>query len=141
MSAVGVLGGSFSPVHKGHLEVARTVVERGLVDEVWLMPCRRNPLKDGSTTMPDAERLRLLNKAADYYNGLMEREAVMVKDTELGMPEPSFTADTLRKLSVEYPGIELRLITGADSYINFNRWKEWRWIEANFRPIVYPRPG
>lgn len=128
-------------MHKGHMEVARAAIEKRLVDKVIMMPCRRNPLKDGSATMEDDERLRYLAAAAACYNMALGEEKITIDDMELGMPEPSYTRDTLLELRKRYPDIKFRVLTGADSYLNFKKWKDWEWIERNFSPIVYPRPG
>lgn len=135
---IAVYGGSFSPVHAGHMEVARGVLNRGLADEVWLMPCRLNPLKDGGGLMPDAERLKMLRLAADY-SGL--GDVLKVSSLELGMPSPSFTIDTMEALGHLEPDARLRLVVGADSYLDFKAWKDWETLERLYAPIVYPRPG
>ena len=141
MSRVAVFGGSFSPVHSGHIAVAQGVLTRGLADEVWMTPCRLNPLKDGSALLPDSTRIYLLEKAVDWVNSRLADSPVKICDVELGMPSPSYTADTLRLLALKYPEHNFRLLTGADSYLDFERWKDWEWIESNFSPVVYPRPG
>lgn len=138
---IALFGGSFSPVHEGHLTVAKGIIEKRLADEVWMMPCKRNPLKDGSTTFPDAERLEMLKTAADKINRMLGDEKLRICEVELGMPDPSFTSDTLRKLTETYPQHHFRLLVGADSYLNFKKWRDWEWMERNFKPIVYPRPG
>lgn len=139
-----VFGGSFAPVHIGHMEVVRAVLDRGLAERVLLMPCRQNPLKRGNPPVAHEERLALLRKAVEYYRGL-PREGrpydVTVDETELSMPSPSYTCDTLSRLAEEHPDTEFRLVVGADSYLDFDRWKNSDWIVANFSPIVYPRPG
>lgn len=141
MSKVAVFGGSFSPVHSGHLAVAQGVLSRKLADEVWMTPCRLNPLKDGSQLMPDSVRISLLEKAVDWVNAGFVGSPVKICDIELGMPSPSYTADTLRLLQRRYPGHDFVLLAGADSYLDFKRWKDWEWIESDFHPVMYPRPG
>lgn len=138
---IGIFGGSFSPVHAGHLAVARGVLEKKLANEVWFMPCRRNPLKDGTTLLPDIERLRLLKMAVKYGNEKFDSEKMKISELELTMPIPSYTRVTLERLTELYPGKKFRLIVGADSYENFHKWKDWEWIVRNFHPVVYPRPG
>ena len=138
---VAVFGGSFSPVHIGHARLASAVIRKGLADEVWLMPCRRNPLKANAPQFDEEKRLGLLHKAARYCNTLFGKERIKVSELELTMPEPSFTADTMRRLMAENPDVEFRLLVGADSCLDFSRWREWEWLERNFAPIVYPRPG
>ena len=91
--------------------------------------------------MPDSERLSLIEKAIRGENESAGKELLRLCEIELGMPDPSYTADTLRELRKKYPEFTFRLITGADSYLNFEKWKEWEWIESNFNPIAYPRPG
>lgn len=140
MKTTAVFGGSFSPVHTGHMAVARGVVERGLADDVWLMPCRRNPLK-AAVLMDDISRLRLLRQAADYTNRRLGGERIKVSELELEMPAPSYTSETLKALTEKYPDRGFRLVVGADSYLDFHRWRNWEWIVENFAPIVYPRPG
>lgn len=141
MGKIGIFGGSFSPFHCGHGAVARGVIEHGLADEVWLMPCRRNPLKDGSTLLADDIRLSILREAAEEINGGYGEEKIKVCTLELEMPLPSYTCNTLIRLKEEYPDKDFRIVVGGDSYLDFTRWKEWEWIERNFSPIVYPRPG
>lgn len=143
MPVTAVFGGSFSPVHLGHMQVARTVVSDGLADEVVMMPCRRNPLKNGKELLPDGERLNLLRSAISYYDKAAPggNSHISVSGLEFEMPDPSFTVNTLRLLIKLNPGHTFRLVVGADSYISFSLWKDWQWIESNCSPIVYPRPG
>lgn len=143
---IGIFGGSFNPVHIGHISVATEVIRRNLADEVWMMPCRQNPLKGGEPELDDAARLRLLDKAVSYAEaiGLVpagQRGSLRVTDFELHLPSPSYTVDTLRALSERYPDDEFILIVGGDSYANLDKWKNFREIEKEHRIIVYPRPG
>lgn len=134
---VAIYGGSFSPVHAGHMAVARGVLGAALAGEVWMMPCRRNPLKDGSELWPDEKRIRLLKEAIDFYGD----DRIKISRQELAMADPSYTVDTFKALKEKYPALNFRLIVGADSYMNFRKWREWEWLEENAAPIVYPRPG
>lgn len=128
-------------MHAGHLAVAFGVVEAGLASEVWLTPCRLNPLKDGSTLMDNTTRLQLLHKAVAYGNERLGKEALKVCETELEMPSPSYTCNTMEALQQSRPEYQFRLLVGADSYLSFEKWKEWEWLQSHFSPIVYPRPG
>lgn len=138
---IGIFGGSFAPVHEGHMGVACGVLRRGLVDEVWLLPCRRNPLKDG-VALPDGERLRLLENAVAHITENLGYEGrLKVDPIELSMPDPSYTWQTMQTLCKKYPEYEFRLIIGGDSYLNFGKWVRNEWLKENFHPIVFPRPG
>lgn len=133
---VGIFGGSFNPVHNGHIALARAIVERGLVDEVWLTLSPLNPLKSNpADLLPNDTRLEMLRLATEGTPGLR------VCDIELIMPRPSFTINTMRELSRRNPGIGFRLIIGADNMLIFDRWKDHDEILRDYHPIVYPRPG
>lgn len=133
---VGVFGGSFNPPHEGHVRLARALVERGIVDEVWLVLSPLNPLKEHPEELAsDADRLEMLRLAVEPYPELK------TCDVELTMPRPSYTVDTLRLLQKLNPDCRFRLIVGADNYQIFHRWKEPGYIKTHFAPIVYPRPG
>lgn len=130
-------------MHAGHIEVVGGILANGLADKVWIMPCRRNPLKEGSETMEDEKRLNLIRQAIKYGEAKdrWKPGQVELNDMELSMPEPSYTCDTLEALRKERPDVSFRLVVGADSYLQFDRWKNHEWIERNFHPVVYPRPG
>ena len=138
---IAVYGGSFSPVHYGHLAVASGVIDNSLADEVWMLPCRRNPLKDVDPVWADETRLDMLGKATEYWEKKHENKKLKVSCIELTMPSPSFSYNTFRCLMEKYPDLNFRLVVGADSYLDFQKWYEWEWLESNLRPIVYPRPG
>lgn len=95
---IGVLGGSFNPVHIGHLMLASYLKQFEGFDEVWLMLSPLNPLKANSAELiPDVTRLRMLDIA------LKGAEGIKVSDIELSMPRPSYTVNTLRYLAKRYP--------------------------------------
>ena len=132
---VGLFGGSFDPVHRGHLSLAQYLLECGAVEEVWLMVSPLNPLKKGAQLSPDAERLEMARLAAA---GLPD---VHVSDFEMHLPRPSYTWRTLRALREAHPDIEFSLIVGADNWLLFDRWQHPEEILAHHRLLVYPRPG
>lgn len=133
---IGIFGGSFNPVHCGHIALARELVERGVVDQVWMTLSPVNPLKkDSSELLPDDVRMHMLRLACHGVPGLE------VCDIELRLPRPSFTINTLEALAAEHPQLSFRLIIGADNMLIFDRWKAHERILSEFNPIVYPRPG
>ena len=132
----GIFGGSFNPVHNGHIALAKAIVERGIVDEVWLSLSPQNPLKDHPEELvDDADRLAMLRLATNGIKGLE------VCDIELSLPRPSYTINTLRALSRQYPRNRFRLIIGADNMLVFDRWKDHAEIMRDYNPVDYPRPG
>ncbi len=133
---VGIFGGSFNPVHRGHTAIAEGLVSAGLADEVWLTLSPLNPLKAGSTELAaDADRLAMLRLAAEGLPG------VEVCDIELSMPRPSYSVNTLRKLSELYPETRFRLVIGGDNWRVFDRWRDYETLLRDYPPIIYPRPG
>lgn len=136
MKSIGILGGSFNPVHVGHLMLANYISQFTDVDEVWLTLSLLNPLKQGNNeTIPDFQRLEMLNIATKGSSG------IAVCDVELSMPKPSYTADTLKRLQILYPSCRFRLIIGSDNWLIFDRWRNHEEILNEHGVIVYPRPG
>ena len=133
---VGIYGGSFNPFHEGHLKVIENVLEDRLVDEVWIVPCKRNPLKKDYEYWTDDKRLESI---WDKVGGLVN---VRVMLTELeNDKEVTYTSETLKEFSEKYPQHRFCLIIGADEWMVFNKWKRWGWIIDNFKIYVHPRHG
>lgn len=133
---IGILGGSFNPVHIGHLMIASYLVQWGYVDKIWLTLSPRSPFKaDSLELIPDIKRLAMLNTA---IKGSAE---IDVCDIELSLPTPSYTINTLEALETNYPGKKFKLIIGSDNWAVFNKWKRGDEILERFGVIVYPRPG
>ena len=130
-----LFGGTFNPLHNGHLTIVRSVLEQGLADEVWILITPCNPWKKDQT-LPD-DRLRY-NMVADAVKDIPDIEA---SDYEFNLPKPSYTANTLRHISADYPDREFILTIGADNWVKFNDWRESDFIQNNYPIIVYPRNG
>ncbi len=132
---VVVYGGSFCPVHIGHIMVGGYVGQfvEG-VDHVMYMLSARNPLKP-PYPMTDSERLALLSRAVAPY------PFMSVSSLELSMPRPSYTIDTLRRLAADHPDSSFRLLVGSDNILDIHRWREPDEILSRFGVMVYPRPG
>lgn len=128
-----IFGGSFNPVHVGHVALAREVVARGLAREVWFMVSPLNPHKEGSGLLCEKHRLRMVELATAGCDGL---EAC---DFEFSLPRPSYTVNTLAALRAAYPSREFILLIGADNWEKFDKWYRWEEILATHRVIVYPR--
>lgn len=132
---IGIYGGSFDPIHSGHAIVANFVSQCNVVDEVWLMVSRRNPLKEHSTIASDSERLEMAALVAENCPN------VRITDIEMSMPVPSYTYDTLTELKKRFPEHDFKIIIGSDSLLNFHNWRNSDKIQREYGVIVYPRPG
>ena len=130
-----LLGGTFNPLHNGHLTIARSVLEQGLADEVWILITPCNPWKKDQTLLDDRLRFDMVNEAVKGMEG------IQASDYEFNLPKPSYTANTLRRISADYPDREFILTIGADNWVKFHNWREADYIQNNYRIIVYPRQG
>lgn len=132
---IGIYGGSFDPIHTGHAMIANFVAQCNVVDEVWIMVSRRNPLKTNGTVATDIERIEMAELVA------INCRNVKVTDIELTLPTPSYTIDSLKELKKRNPEHQFKVIVGSDSLKNFHNWKNSEEILKDYGLIVYPRPG
>ena len=130
-----LLGGTFNPLHNGHLTIARSVLEQGLADEVWMLITPCNPWKTDQQLLDDRLRYDMVAEA------VKDMEGIQASDYEFKLDKPSYTANTLRHISADYPDREFILTIGADNWVKFNNWREADYIRNNYRIIVYPRQG
>ena len=134
---IGIYGGSFNPIHFGHIGLAKWVIQHTDLDEVWLMVSPNNPLKDASILADEQIRLKEATEAI----GQLGNNSIKVSDFEFYLPKPNYTTNTLRKLQETYPQHEFTLIIGEDNLKIFSQWREHEYILENFRVFVYPRRG
>lgn len=134
MRRVGILGGTFDPIHFGHLRPAVEVRSALALDAIRLLPCRVSPLRP-EPAAATGHRLAMLEAAVAGEPDLI------VDGRELDRPGPSYTADTLAELSAEYPDDRLFLIMGGDAFAAFDRWDRWRQILAGAHIVATHRPG
>jgi nicotinate-nucleotide adenylyltransferase len=132
----GVFGGSFDPVHLGHLTVAAAAADRLLLESVHFVPAREQPFKIGGHVATPGDRVAMLELALALAD---ERFALDTR--ELEREGPSYTVDTLRSLRAEFPVDELCLLVGADTARDLLEWREAEAIPALARIIVLTRPG
>lgn len=132
---IGIFGGSYNPIHIGHLALANYLCEFDELDEVWFMVSPQNPLKHNDELWDDDLRLELVRLSVQGYSKLH------ASDFEFHLPRPSYTIDTLDALKKTYPDDEFTLIIGADNWLLFPQWKQPEEIISRHRLIIYPRPG
>ena len=133
MTKTGIFGGSFNPIHNGHISLARELREKTGLDEVWLMVSPQNPLKQSSDLLDDEARLAMARAAVASEPG------IRVSDYEMHLPRPSYTWNTLQALQQDYPDREFVLLIGGDNWEVFDRWYRADDIQRNYQIVVYPR--
>lgn len=135
---IGIYGGSFNPIHFGHIGLAKWVTEHTDLDQVWLMVSPNNPLKDKTILADEQERLDAAKEAIRRESD-EAKDKIIVSDFEFHLPRPTYTANTLRALAMAYPEHEFTLIIGEDNLNIFNKWREYQYILDTYRIFVYPR--
>lgn len=132
---VGLFFGSFNPVHIGHLVIGNYMAHYTALDEVWFVVSPQNPFKDKKGLANMYDRLEMVNLAIEDSEGLK------ASDIEFGLPQPSYTIDTLIHLQEKHPNYDFALIMGADNLAGLHKWKNADIILRDFRVYVYPRLG
>ena len=132
---IGVMGGSFNPVHYGHLRVASDVKKRLRLDHMFLMPAAQSPLK-AQHSVTASHRVAMLNIALEAFPELA------LDCREIDRAGPSFTVDSLSELREEFGnGTGLYFVIGDDCLPTLHRWRQWRDLTAYANLIVTKRPG
>jgi len=131
---IGVLGGTFDPIHIGHLRPALEVQQQLGLDEVRLVPCHRTSHRQQPARSSEL-RSHMASLAAD------ELPNFIVDERELQRETLSYTADTLAELHREFPEAKLYFLMGSDSFDYFQRWHRWEEILDVATLVVMERPG
>ena len=132
---LGIFGGSFDPVHNGHLALARACQQQAALDEVWFTPTAIQPLKHRGPKATNAERVEMLRLVVD------DRDSWRVCTIEVDRGGPSYTVDTLRQLREELPEVQLFFMIGSDAQRDIPRWKEPDVIFSLATPLIVHRAG
>lgn len=132
---IGFMGGSFDPVHFGHLIAAQDALERGGLDRLVFVPAAQAPLKPGAVQAPAEDRLAMLRTA------LGDDARFEISDYELSKGGVSYTVDTVRHMQTQFPGAQLAWVVGADQVERLHLWKEIETLAGMVEFVVLGRPG
>lgn len=133
--SIGLFGGSFNPIHIGHISLAKQLKQLAELDEIWFMVSPQNPLKESSDLLDEKLRFEMTEAA------LLGEEGLKACDYEFHLPRPSYTWNTLQQLSKDFPEHTFILLIGGDNWQNFHRWYRADDILNNHKIVVYPRRG
>ena len=132
---LGIYGGSFDPVHLGHLLVAQAAMEELGLARLFFVPAAQSPFKPENQPAPAAARLRLLRLA------LAGKTDCEIDEQEIRRGGVSYTVDTLRDYAKKFPGAELFNLVGADNVPKLNEWREPAELARLAEFVAIPRPG
>lgn len=132
---VGILGGTFNPIHNGHLALAETALLQQQLDEIWFMPSGLPVHKTTDEFLTARERLLMVQLA------LEELPYFKASSFEIDRPGFTYTADTMKNLAQQYPDTEFYFIIGGDSFMKFHNWVKPDVISAHAFLLVAARNG
>ena len=132
---IGLFGGSFNPIHNGHVRLAKTLLQEAGLDEVWFMVSPQNPFKQNQQLLDDDKRFRLVQIA------LKDEPHLEACDFEFNLPKPSYTWNTLQALQEAYPNDQFTILIGGDNWAAFDKWYRYEDILQRYPIVVYPREG
>jgi nicotinate-nucleotide adenylyltransferase len=130
---VGLFFGSFNPIHYGHLIIAETALDEAKLDRVWMIVSPQNPFKEKKNLLSEFDRLRMVEL------GIGDNYRIMASNVEFGLPQPSFTVDTLAHLFDKYKNYSFSIIMGEDNLLHLPKWKNASAILNNYPIYIFPR--
>ncbi len=134
MKPLGIFGGTFDPIHYGHLRTAFEMLQALDFGDIHFVPCGDPPHR-GTTYAAAGQRMRMVELAVDGQQGFV------ADAREIGRGGPSYTIDTLGELRAEFPGRSLGLIVGMDAFLGLHTWHRWQEILDLAHIVVAHRPG
>lgn len=135
MLKYGILGGTFDPVHNGHIQLAKNTLEKLNLDKVLLIPTYSPPHKEGAIITAPEHRLKMLEIAVE------NEENLEISDLEITRKGKSFTIDTISELKKRCKGAELYFIIGADMLPELHLWKDIEKVITEVNLVISTRPG
>lgn len=130
---IAMLGGSFNPIHNGHIKLALNAIKEANLDEVLIMPANIPPHKENNLKKTSKYRYNMCKLACEKYN------KINVSDIEINSKGKNYTIKTLKILQTNYPNSELFLIVGADMYLTLESWRSPKDIFKLSNIITAPR--
>jgi nicotinate-nucleotide adenylyltransferase len=131
---IGILGGTFDPVHNGHLAAARQLLDVADLEQVWLMPNATPPHRTAAPIAPAPDRMRMVELAVAHHDGLLPSRL------EVDRGGTSYTIDTLRQLAREYPGRRFVLLIGSDAALQIRSWHDADALLDEGTFVIFNRP-
>ena len=131
---IGLLGGSFNPVHNGHIELAQAALDSFSLDKILFLPSGNHPLKKQSDILPVEIRYDLTKKA------IASHPKFEISRLDMATTEPSYTKLLIMRLNKEFSNNEFYFIAGSDIISELNKWYDYKWVIDNIKIIIAHRP-
>jgi nicotinate-nucleotide adenylyltransferase len=132
---LGILGGSFDPIHLGHIAIARQALGQAKLDHVILVPAWQSPHKSGTGRATPRQRLAMVEIAVGLES------AMSVETMEIDRPGPSFSVETAERLQSQFPESDLFWILGSDQWDVLETWKDHLRLAELVTFLIFPRPA
>ena len=132
---IAFFGGSFDPVHNGHVSIAQRLVSLFRLDEFVFVPAFHAPHK------PDRKPTSAYDRYAMLILATADEQQIRASKIEIELPEKPFTVETLERLKIDYPDTTIFFVMGADSWMDIRTWREWEKVLTMVSHIVVTRPG
>jgi len=132
---IGLFGGTFDPIHNGHIQICESFLNSGFIDELWIIPASIPPQKEDSVIATFEQRIAMLEIA------FQSNENVKILDIEDNLPKPNYTIQTVRYLKKLHPHHEFKLCIGADNLKSLNTWFNYQDLINEIDLLVVSRPG
>jgi len=134
---IGLLGGTFDPIHTGHLIVAELIRDRLALKKVFFIPAKRHPFKNNSFIAGEGHRLKMIHLAID------DNDQLGVSDIELKADQISYTVDTILKFKIEHQvdDWDIHFLMGMDNLNQLHKWKDPEKLVKMSKIVVFSRPG
>lgn len=133
MKTIGIYGGSFDPIHNGHVEIVNTILNQKRVDKVIILPCYQSPFKETKSEITDKERLELIKLA------FKDREQIEIDDSELRAQASSYSYKTVQRYVSEFSHDRIAWILGTDQWEMIEDWKNADYLKEVLHFIVVSR--
>ncbi|MGN0878671.1 MAG: nicotinate (nicotinamide) nucleotide adenylyltransferase [Oligosphaeraceae bacterium] len=133
---ITIFGGSFDPIHKGHIALASKIIEKELTDEIIFIPTRLQPLKPDGAVATAEQRLEMLSLAITGHKAFAYSDIELCRENG-----PSYTYDTANLIACAYPDCEVSILIGMDSFCTLSQWHRATELISHFKFLIYPRPG
>ncbi len=161
MKRLGIFGGSFNPIHNGHIRLGEAFFSQAKLDELWFVVSPQNPLKQNADLLDDNLRLEMTKLALELRTSQTQRESLLslcfganeektrsglkqslpfkASDLEFHLPRPSYMINTLNAIRANYPDYQPILLIGEDNWERFPQWYHSEEIKAKYEIFIYPR--